>query len=362
MLYKPINDVVSGDINGRNIYGAGKIILVKEDIVLTVGMITKLKKLGITGIFVKHINMPSIELEENVSQETKIETLACLYYVVDTINNNQAIDLVLIKENVDKLIQEIELHKDILVQLIDIRSKENAVFIHTLHVCIVATTIGTKLGINKEGLKTITTTALLHEMIKSDNSRKHLTELNTLSAEVFTLFREMKQKVDFFLKEKIPLPPYKPNHNKDVQRFAEILTVADCIDNLSSQFSDYPTLTPYEAIEFMMVLTEKIVHIDVMNAFIRTFSVFPNGHSVKLSNSKQGLVVRQNPALPTRPVIGVYEGDFQNEEVLTLEVQEYNLASIPTLFILDMISPNSIAIEEENKRKEKLAILADIAD
>ncbi|MCT8137264.1 hypothetical protein H1D32_05595 [Anaerobacillus sp. CMMVII] len=53
MLYRPIAEVTSGDCNGRNIYGAKKTILVKEDITLTVGMISKLKKLGVSGIFVK---------------------------------------------------------------------------------------------------------------------------------------------------------------------------------------------------------------------------------------------------------------------------------------------------------------------
>ena len=354
MLYRPIAEVASGDINGRNIYGAGKTILVKEDIILTVGMITKLKKLGISGIFVKNKNFPHIELEENVSQETKIETLACLYYVVDMINSNHEIDLVPIKENVDKLIREIELHKDILVQFTDIRSKENEVFIHTLQVCIVATTIGTRLGITKEGLKTVTTTALLHEMIKNNHSKKHLTDLNKTSAEVYSLYREMKQKIDFFLLNDVPFPPYKSHVNKEIQLYAEILAVADCIDNLSSQFSNYPTLTPIEAIEFMMILTGKVVHIDVMNAFIRTFSAFPNGHSVELSTGKQGLVVRQNPALPTRPVVGVFEGDFQKEEAITLDVQEFNLANMPTVFITDMISPNSIALEEDNTETDKI--------
>jgi 5'-deoxynucleotidase YfbR-like HD superfamily hydrolase len=360
MLYRPITEVASGDINGRNIYGASKTILVKEDIILTVGMITKLKKLGISGIFVKSKNLPNIEVEENVSQETKIETLACLYYVVDTINSNQEIDLIPIRLNVEKLIQEIELHKDILVQFIDIRSKENEVFIHTLQVCIVATTIATKLGITKEGLKTVTTTALLHEMIKNDNSKKHLHELNKMSAEVYALFREMKQKIMFYLTDKVPFPPYKRHKNNEVQLYAEILAIADCIDNLSSQFSKYPILAPYEAIEFMMTLAGKVVHIDVMNAFIRTFSLFPNGHSVKLDNGKQGLVVRQNPALPTRPVVGVFEGDFEKDEAITLEVQEFDLSTMPTVFITEMISPNSIALEEEKERIEKEKFLQNI--
>lgn len=348
MLYRPIDQVASGDINGRNIYGASKTVLVKEDIILTVGMITKLKKLGINGIFIKDPNFAHIKIEENVSEQTKIETLACLYYVVDMINSNNELDLQPVRENVNKLIEEIEEHKDILVQFTDIRSKENEAFIHTLQVCIVATTIGTKLNVNKEGLRILTTTALLHEMIKTDISKKHLKELNKTSAEVYSLFKVMKAKIDQFLINKIPLPPYQSYKNKDIQRYAEILAIADCIDNLSSQFSKLPTLTPNESIEFMMVMTEKIFHLDVMSAFIRSFSVFPNGHSVKLDNGKEGLVIRQNPALPTRPVIGVYNGDFQKEDVITLEVEEFDLAKLPTIFITEMRSPNSMALEEVN--------------
>lgn len=357
MLYRRIDQVSSGDINGRNIYGASKRILVKEDITLTIGMISKLKKLGISGIFIKDKNLPYIKIEENVSQETKIETLACLYYVVDSINSNNEIDLKPIKENVNKLIQEIDEHKDILVQFTDIRSKENQIFIHTLQVCIVATTIATKLKINKDGLNTITTTALLHEMIKNNNSKKHLRELNKISGEVYTLFNEMKQKINFFLIHDIPLPPYKSHANKEVQRYAEILALADCIDNLSSQFSDMPILSPYEAIEFIMVMTEKVFDFEVVNAFIRSFSVFPNGHSVELSNNKSGIVVRQNPALPTRPIVGVFDGDFQKEEAITLSIDEFDLSQLPTLFITSIVSPNSLALEEQNEKKENLTDL-----
>ncbi|MCT8137263.1 hypothetical protein H1D32_05590 [Anaerobacillus sp. CMMVII] len=252
-----------------------------------------------------------------------------------------------IKKNVDKLIQEIELHKDLLVQFTDIRSRENEVFIHTLQVCIVATTIGAKLGMTKEGLKIVATTALLHEMIKNNSSKKHLIEINKISADVYSLFRERKQRVDFFLSDHIPFPPYKSHPNKEVQLYAEILTVADCIDNLSSQFTSYPTLSPNDSIEFMMILTGKVVHIDVMNAFIRTFSAYPNGHAVALSNGKQGLVIRQNPALPTRPVVGVFEGDFQKEEAITLDVQEFNLSELPTVFITNMVNQNCLALEDK---------------
>lgn len=353
MLYRLIDQVSSGDVNGRNIYGANKTILVKEDVVLTVGIITKLKKLGISGIFIKNNSLPDIKLEENVSEQTKIETLACLYYVVDMINSNYTIDIEPIKENINKMIEEIESNKDILVQFTDIRSSENEVFIHTLHVCIVATTIGSKLNINRDGLKIIAATALLHEMINTDQAKKNMQLLNKTSAEVFHLFEEIERKIRFFQNENIPLPPYKSHAKKEIQQYAEIIAIANCIDNLSSQFSKTPTLPPYEAIEFMMTLTGKLFHIDVMNAFIRSFSVFPNGHSVKLNNGKTGFVVRQNPALPTRPVVGVFEGDFQKEDVITLTVDEYNLAVLPTLFISEINSPNSIAYEEERKKKRE---------
>jgi hypothetical protein len=346
MLYQLMDQVTSGDINGRNIYGTGKRILVKEDITLTAGVILKLKKLGISGIFVKNNKFPHIKMEENVSQETKIETLACLYYVVDMINSNVEIDLEPIKENVDKLIQEIQDHKNISVQFTDIRSRENEVFIHTLQVCIVATTIATKLNISKDGLKTITTTALLHKVIKNDNSKKHLRKLSKTGGQVHTLYSQMKQKIDFFLIHSIPLPPYKSHANKDIQRYAEILALADCIDSLSSQFSDTPTLAPHEAIEFIMVMTEKIFHLEVINAFIRSFSAFPNGHTVQLNNGKSGLVIRQNTALPTRPVVGVFEGDFLKEEAITFSVEEFDLSKLTTVFITDMENPNSSALDE----------------
>ena len=351
MLFKPIDQVTSGDINGRNIYGSGKTLLVKKDFILTVGVIAKLKKLGVSGIYIKSKNFPNISMEESVSEETKFETLISLYNLVEVIQSDKKIDLQPIKENVEKLVKEIQENRDILVACYDIRTEENKLFIHSLQVCIIAITIGDRLNIKKEGLNTLATTAILHSMITNKTSKSNLVKLNAESAKVFEIYSHLRNVIKFFQEDQNPLPPYQ-RHSEDseLQRYAEVIALADCFDGLSSQFSNTPAIPPNEAIDFMMSFTESVCKIDVMNAFLRSVSVYPNGHSVKISDGQSGIIVRQNTALPSRPVVGILKGDFHKDDFDSMDVEEIDLAAKTTLFITEVNNYN-IDLEQENEKE-----------
>lgn len=349
MIYKIIDQVTSGDINGRNIYGSNKIILVSKGMLFTVAIIAKLKKLGVSGVFVKDSRFGNNEIEESVSEETKFETLASLYDLVGEIGHVK-VDLDPIRKNVENLIKEIEKNKEMLISLTNIRTQDNHLFIHALHVCIIAISVAGKLNIDKEGLKTIAMTAVLHELVKTNQAKEHLKELNPNSARVFHIFKLMREKIKAFEKEGIEPQEYKMySDNKKLQLYAEIVAIADCYDSLSSQFSTSPTLPPHEAVEWMMVLAGKIYDLEVMNAFLRSVSIYPNGYPVKLNTGETGIIVRQNTALPMRPIVGIMKGDFHRDDVVTFEVKEWDLANETTIFITDIVTFQEEMKKDENK-------------
>ena len=82
-----------------------------------------------------------------------------------------------------------------------------------------------------------------------------------------------------------------------------------------------------------MVTSEQELDHNIIFAFMRIISVYPNGISVKLSTKETGVVVRQHRGLPGRPVIRIVRGADAE-----MEVKEVDLSTETTLFIEGVLS------------------------
>lgn len=238
--------------------------------------------------------------------------------------------------SIDKLLNDVLNRRELLVQLTDIRTKDNAQYVHAMNVCLLSSVIGLNMGLNYNQLKDLAVGALLHDIGKvgepsggSATSKLHHT---------WRGFEVIKNKREFSLLVAHTALQHHEHVDgsgiprgilgKDIHLFAKIVSAANIYDNLINGLSGN-SLLPHEACEEMMAMSGTKLDRDILIEFNKSVSVYPNGTAVRLSTKETGVIVRQHRGLPGRPVIQVARGSTR----FSLDVIEVDLAKQTTVFI-----------------------------
>ncbi|MED4602167.1 HD domain-containing protein [Paenibacillus validus] len=337
MRYVHIDNVESGQYLGKTIFSANGAVLLSESVQLTVYMITTLKRIGVTMVYVKDKQFEDIEIPEIISEETKRAVMQRMGETFDSIRSGKDFNTKYLYQSVDPLLEEIMANKEVLVQLSDIRTKDNDMYIHAVNVCMMSVLIGINMGLSTVQLREMAIGALLHdvgklELITEDEAAdprkhhswrgfevlKHKRELSLLIAHVAFQHHET---IDG---EGMP----RRLSGDEIHLYAKIVAVANTYDNLLFDLTEGRRMLPHDACERMMAFAGKKLDHEAVVHFLRTVSVYPTGTSVRLSTKETGVVVGQHRGLPGRPIVRVVK-NVSDE----LEVKEVDLAKHTTVFI-----------------------------
>jgi HD-GYP domain-containing protein (c-di-GMP phosphodiesterase class II) len=333
-----IEQVEPGEILGKTIFSSNGTILLSAGVQLTVYMINTLKRIGATMIYIKDPSFEDIDIPEVLSDETKRLVLRKMTETFDSIRSGKNFDTRAIGITVEQVLEDVVRSKEVLLQLSDIRTKDNQLYVHAMNVCLIATMIGMNMGLNQVQLKELSIGAMLHDIGKVEritddecgDPKRHHTwrgfdllkqkqELNLMIAHVALQHHEQPDGEGF---------PRKLVGDQ-IHLYAQIVTVANMYDNLLFDMTKSKQLLPHEACERMMAMSGTKLDREVLVQFMRTVSIYPTGSSVRLSTKETGVVVGQHRGLPGRPVIRVVRYDT-NDEIM---VNEVDLAKETTVFV-----------------------------
>lgn len=339
MKYVHLDSVESGQYLGRTIYASNGAILLSENVQLTVFMINTLNRIGVTMIYIKDPNLEDVEIPEILSDETKRLVMTQMGQTFAAIQSGKEFNSRSVSMSINTLLDEIMKNREVLVQLNDIRSQDNQMYIHAMNVCMMSVLIGMNMEMNATQLKDLAMGALLHDIGKvelltddeSEEPRRHHTwrgfellknkrEFNLLIAHVAFQHHEALNG------EGVP----RGIMGEDIHLYAKITAVANMYDNLLFDMSAGRRKLPHEACEYMLALAETKLDRDVLIQFLKIVSIYPTGTSVKLTNRETGVVVGQHRGLPTRPIIRIVKQDATDK---VLEIKEVDLAKETTVFI-----------------------------
>jgi HD-GYP domain-containing protein (c-di-GMP phosphodiesterase class II) len=339
MKYVHLDSVESGQYLGRTIYASNGAILLSENVQLTVFMINTLNRIGVTMIYIKDPNLEDVEIPEILSDETKRLVMTQMGQTFASIQSGKDFNSRNVSMSINTLLDEIMKNRDVLVQLNDIRTQDNQMYIHAMNVCMMAVLIGMNMGMNATQLKDLAMGALLHDIGKvelltddeSEDPRRHHTwrgfellknkrEFNLLIAHVAFQHHEALNG------EGVP----RGIMGEDIHLYAKITAVANMYDNLLFDMSAGRRKLPHEACEYMLALAETKLDRDVLIQFLKIVSIYPTGTSVRLTNRETGVVVGQHRGLPTRPIIRIVKQDATDK---VLDIKEIDLEKETTLFI-----------------------------
>jgi len=350
MKYISVEQVEPGDILARSIYTSEGLTLLHAGVQLTVGMINKLRRFGVTMLSIKDPLLDDVDMEEVVTETTRKDAIRNLSAAIQCVQSGKYMDVRGIQKSVGNIVEEVLRNRRVLLNLGEIRTTDNSLYIHSLNVCMMATVMGVGLGYTANQLKELAIGALLHDIGKISSSpekkedtydeedlEKHFTWLG------FNILRKKHEMS--IVSAHIPLQHQEWVDGSGIPRglagdeiheFGKIVAICNYYDDLISPFSEErETLAPYEACERIMGLADKRFDLKMVIHFLRSIALYPTGSSLKLSTGEIGVVIDQNRGLPSRPVVRVIRREQHASEVMAEQhdIRDMDLSAEPTIFI-----------------------------
>ncbi len=337
MVYVKTADLTAGMCIARNVnfYNINRKTAqtIEAGSKLTDVAITQLRTANIDGVYVDTVRS-EVRMISSINQQIRTEAISGIHSLADNFMNSekgvQKGDVEGISNTAQNLIDSLSSHKDILVNIADIKMYDDYTYHHSLSVAIMALAIGIELGFPNEMLNELGVAGLLHDIGKVSvpiniinkpgrlskeefdivkmhpvYAAQHLKERNLVNDNIFKGIIQHHEKIDG------SGYPYKMS-GKQIHPYARILAVADVYDALTSNRPYRVPNPPNEAIEFIMAGNE--THFDemVVRAFLRKVAPFPVGSKVKLSNGESACVLKNYPDAPLRPMVSVESGKCYN--------------------------------------------------
>lgn len=334
-----------GDVIEHPLYDEKCRILMKAGNSLTQTAIRLIKQNGYKGIYIKNdggLRREQIPIAEPLIEDLKqLQLMNLLKHIYE--NKNISRDFFdkqfladkkqlhnFLEDMIDELVKA-EQQGRLLFEMEDPRNAGTWIFYHSINVCLLSIGMAIKMGKSKPEIMDIALGAIYHDLGKgwlpdtlvnkaglSENEKRQLREhpekmfrfLQKHNYSVATLYAVWQHH------EKINGTGYPQQLKADkIVESARIVSCANIYDNMVN-------MNPYEgeafyqedAIEYLSASAE--LDIQCLRALLQVVVPYPIGVRVFLSNTQQGIVVKNNAGMPLRPVLII------NKELVYLNKDE----------------------------------------
>ncbi|MNO71003.1 Cyclic di-GMP phosphodiesterase response regulator RpfG [compost metagenome] len=338
MRYVNIVDVEPGQFLGKSVYSGNGTVLLSAGVQLTVYMVNTLNRIGVTMLYIQDPLFEDVEAGDMLQESTKQSLIHGISDTFEAVRSGKSWNMQNIGKSIESLLSDVINNKELLVELTDIRTVDNAQYVHAMNVCLLSTVMGINLGLNYIQTKELAIGALLHDIGKNGLLTEEEVTPGVRNHHTWRGFEKLKHKREFnLLIAHVALQHHERVDGFGIPRglagdeihiYAKIVAVANTYDHLISQLNGSKTLLPHEACEEMMAMSEQQLDRDVLIQFTRMVSIYPNGTGVRLSTKETGVVVRQHRGLPGRPVVRIIRNEGSD-----ISTKEIDLAQHTTVFI-----------------------------
>jgi putative nucleotidyltransferase with HDIG domain len=347
-----INRVTEEDVLGKSILTNDGAILLRAGVKFTEAYIRKLKELGVFYVYIEDDRLEDIYIEDERLEDLKKSTIKNLSVIMKNINNYNKKDMKNSLVQVEELVEYIIESGDVNKSLYDVKTHDNYTYIHSIDTAIMATFLGVAMKFNEKQLKELGKSAILHDVGKLNINSAIINKNGTLSEEEFQEMRKHPTYGAEMLGKNIHFPKNIINavlqhHERvdgrgypnglvgdEISKYAKIVSICDVYDAISNDRSYRKKFNPNDAYELILSGSGTAFDTDIVMKFRETFSVYPLGSCLKISDGVEGYVIRQNKNYPDRPVIRVlYDSQTRNP----INFYEVDLLENINLVVVDVI-------------------------
>ncbi len=350
-----INVLRAGMVVGRTIWNEAGHPLLQKGVVVTDGILVRLKQLNIHYIYIEDRISYGIEIEETVEPALRskiVNKITESFHSVRKLNSKQ-ISFVLDQQSkaigniVEDLLQAVLDSKEILMVLTDAFMYDEYLYQHSFQVTLYSLAIGKEMGYSYEDLRLIGMGALLHDIGKLMVPKEILLKPDPLTDEEYEIMKQ-HTKHGFDLLRNLHSVSLLVAHcafqhherldgsgyprgimDAEIHPFAKIIGVADVFDAVTSNRVYREKLLPSQGMAIIEAGSGTIFSPTVVQALRRSVVHYPNGSVLLLSDGRRGIVSKQNSGSPERPKIRVFEED----NMILPATYEMNLVDFPDILI-----------------------------
>lgn len=359
-----INVLKAGMVVGKTIWNEAGRPLLQKNVVVTEGIIDRLRQLNIQYVYIDDKISTGIEIEETVPPAVRVKAVNQItgsFSKVKGLNSHDA-SLVLDKESkvigqiVDDLLDSILNSEEILTVLTDAFLYDEYLYKHSFQVTLYSIAIAKELGYSNDVLKTIGIGALLHDVGKLVVPTNVLLKPDSLTEEEFEVMKKhtlygfdilrnlhtislLVAHCAYQHHERIDGSGYPRGLvDYEIHPFAKIIAVADVFDAVTSDRVYREKMLPSQGIKIIEAGSGTIYDKRVVDAFKNSIVHYPNGTILLLSDGRRGVVAKQNMNNSSKPWVRIFEenNNFLNSTYLVnlIDIPDVTVQKVETDYIL----------------------------
>lgn len=325
---------------GKAIFSEQGRVMLGHRVELTQLMILKLARMGLDFLYIEDGQTEDISIEESIDEETRTllrKTLSKIFTqfsATSTLGSPiKTLEITrLLFEGMSKVIEDINGDRRNLVSLTTFNmapatTLEQHFCQNAINVCVYATKLGMHQGYSQKELTVLGLGALLHDVGNIRIPSKLLLSSSGLSPGEYMEIQKHTELGFNMLKEDIGIPllaatcalqhheridgsgyPYNLKGTQ-IHEYASWIGMLDSYDAMTHPRAYRNSIAPHHALEILYANAGSLYDIKKVTQFRNKVALFPVGQGVKLSTREIGVVCRQNPSIPSRPVIRVLKNE-----------------------------------------------------
>ncbi|MFZ5877090.1 MAG: HD-GYP domain-containing protein [Nitrospirota bacterium] len=257
------------------------------------------------------------ESQKAVAKRTYFRTIAAVAEVMESVKLKQAVGVRKSKRVVQGLVDTLLQDENTLLGLTTLRSHDEYTYSHCVNVCILALSIGQRLGYERAHLSELGVAALFHDVGKADIPLEILNKAGDFTPEDWRVIRRhpvygvkslLRLKGLDDVSTKIVIAGFEHHLNYDLSGypkiavprkltlFGRIISLADCYDAMTASrvYSRVP-LPPDKALSLMAAKAGTVYDPLLLKVFANTMGVYPVGTIVRFDTGELAVVVGSHP-------------------------------------------------------------------
>ncbi len=326
MRYVPTNCLKPGMELALTVYNKTDVPYLVKGTILTEQYIETIRKQEFSGLYIDDDISRDIEVMSVISVKLRYETMNGVkkLFVVDDKDKNEAALAAKKREisvQINSIIDELLENRDMMINMIDLKSFDNYTYAHSVNVTVLSLVIGISMGLDRKQLSELGLGAILHDIGKVFVPKEIVNKPGMLTPAEFEEMKSHSLRGYEYARDKyrIPMSSYiaiLDHHEKwdgsgypngasggRISLFGRIISIADVYDALTSERSYRPAMSPSEAMEYIFGNSGTMFDAEIVDIFKKKIAPYPVGTTVRLSNGFTALVVENYEEFCLRPKV-----------------------------------------------------------